>query len=260
MPADAPGFIRPDWPAPPGVTALMSTRQGGTGVAPFDTFSLKLDARDPAAPANRARWADALGAPPVWLRQVHGADVAVLAAADLGTHPTADASVTREPGLACTVMVADCLPVLFCTADGRAVGAAHAGWRGLAAGVLENTVTALCRQAIARPADVLAWLGPCIGPRQFEVGLDVLQAFGATEEAPSSRFVRRDRPDGQARWLADLPGLARDRLQRAGVPRISGGEWCTVEDASRFFSFRRDRAGGAYGSLAAGITLGRFVR
>jgi polyphenol oxidase len=260
MPANAARFIHPDWPAPPGVTALMSTRQGGTGVAPFDTFSLKLDARDPAAPANRTQWADALGAPPVWLRQVHGAEVAVLAAADLGTHPTADASVTREPGLACTVMVADCLPVLFCTADGRAVGAAHAGWRGLAAAVLENTVAALCGLVAATPADVLAWLGPCIGPRQFEVGLDVLQAFGEAADAPSSRFVRRDRPDGQARWLADLPGLARDRLQQAGVTRISGGAWCTVEDASRFFSFRRDRAGGAYGSLAAGITLGRVVR
>lgn len=255
MPAEPGDLIRPDWAAPAGVHALMSTRRGGEGRVPFDTFSLKLDPRDDAAAANRLRWAEALGATPVWLRQVHGADVAVLQAADIGSLPTADASVTRHPGVACTVMVADCLPVLLCTADGRAVGAAHAGWRGLAAGVLENTVAELCQLGDARPADVLAWLGPCIGPRQFEVGLDVLQAFGSNAETPSPRFVQRDRPDGQARWLADLPGLGRDRLQRIGVTRITGGHWCTVEDASRFFSFRRDRAGGAYGSLAAGIVI-----
>lgn len=256
MPAEDDHLIHPDWPAPPGVRALMSTRRGGSGRVPFDSFSLKLDPRDDAAAANRSQWAQALGAPPVWLRQVHGADVAVLQPGDADAQPTADASVTRHAGVACTVMVADCLPVLFCTREGRAVGAAHAGWRGLAGGVLENTVQALCREGGAEPADVLAWLGPCIGPRQFEVGLDVLQAFGRDAERPSGRFVRRDRPDGQARWLADLPGLARDRLRQIGVTHVSGGHWCTVEDESRFFSFRRDRARGAYGSLAAGIVFG----
>ena len=255
MPADDTGFIQPEWPAPPGVRALMSTRQGGSGRAPFDTFNLKLDPRDDAASANRQHWAKALGAPPVWLRQVHGAEVAVLQPGNAGAQPTADASVTRHAGVACTVMVADCLPVLFCTRDGRAVGAAHAGWRGLAGGVLENTVAALCREGQVQPSEVLAWLGPCISPRQFEVGLDVLQAFGRDADRPSDRFVRRDRPDGLARWLGDLPGLAHERLQQAGVTHISGGHWCTVEDASRFFSFRRDRASGAYGSLAASIVI-----
>jgi YfiH family protein len=265
MPAEpAPGsdtLIRPDWSAPERIRALMSTRQGGAGVPPFDSFSLKLDPRDPAAAENRRRWALALDARPVWLRQVHGAAVAVLTARNAEDAFTADASVTDQPGLACTVMVADCLPVLFCTDDGRAVGAAHAGWRGLAAGVLENTVQAL-RSLTGCPAgQVQAWLGPCIGPRQFEVGLDVLQAFGADPAMPPTLFVRRDRPDGQPRWLADLPGLARQRLAAAGVTRTSGGRWCTVEEASRFFSFRRDGVGGggggAYGSLAAGIALKR---
>ncbi|HSW07014.1 peptidoglycan editing factor PgeF, partial [Aquabacterium sp.] len=165
----------------------------------------------------------------------------------------ADASVSTTPGLACTVLVADCLPVLLCSRDGRAVGAAHAGWRGLAAGVIENTVRALCQATGCAPADLLAWLGPCIGPRQFEVGADVLQAFGARVESPDAgRFVPRARADGQMRWLANLPQLARDRMAAAGVPAVSGGTWCTVEDASRFFSFRRDRI---TGRLAAAIAL-----
>ena len=256
MLAEGRTLITPDWPAPPGVHALMSTRRGGGGRPPFDSFSLKLDPGDPAAADNRRRWAQELGAEPVWLRQVHGTEVAVLDPGHLGTLPTADASVTRHRGLACTVMVADCLPVLFCTRDGQAVGAAHAGWRGLSGGVLENTLAALQRLVDAPPSAVLAWLGPCIGPRQFEVGDDVLHAFGADPSAPGPRFVRRDRRDGQARWLADLPALARDRLHRAGVAHVSGGHWCTVEDASAFFSYRRDRASGAYGSLAAGIRIG----
>jgi hypothetical protein len=149
------------------------------------------------------------------------------------------------------VFAADCLPVLLCSDDGRAVGAAHAGWRGLAAGVLEATVAALCRQA-GRPASALqAWLGPCIGPRQFEVGADVLLAFGADpQQSADPAFVRRDRPDGQPRWLADLPTLSRRRLQAAGVRRISGGGRCTVEDASTFFSHRRDAT---LGRMAAAV-------
>jgi YfiH family protein len=255
MPPDA--WIRPEWAVPPGVHALMSTRRGGPGIAPFDSFNLARNPGDPAVDANRRAWAAALGAEPVWLNQVHGDAVVVLERLPAGTVASADASVTATPGRACCVMVADCLPVLFCSDDGRAVGAAHAGWRGLAAGVLERTLDALCDLAGCPPSQVQTWLGPCIGPRRFEVGADVLQVFDADPQSPSPLFVRRDRPDGQARWLADLPGLARQRLRHAGVQRCSGGRWCTVEDASAFFSFRRDGASGPTGRMAAGITITR---
>ena len=263
MPVALPGAIRPDWAAPAWVSALMSTREGGVSAPPFDSLNLRPatlpgDAVDePAAVAeNQRRFAAALGAEPVWLAQVHGADVVRLTRADLapdaGIH-RADASITTEPGVACVVQVADCLPVLLCDRGGRAVGAAHAGWRGLAAGVLERSVSALCDAAGVPPGHLLAWLGPCIGPRQFEVGADVLAAFGADPAAPDlARFVPRPRPDGAPRWLAHLPQLARDRLRAVGVSAVSGGTWCTVEDASRFFSFRRDRV---TGRLAAGIAL-----
>jgi len=140
--------------------------------------------------------------------------------------------------------------VLFALNDGRAVAAAHAGWRGLAAGVLEAAVDALCRGADAKPAEVQAWLGPCIGPRQFEVGADVLNAFGQDRRADKPRFVRRERPDGSMRWLADLQGLAQDRLAAAGVGAVTVTPACTVEDSSAFFSFRRD---GVTGRMAAAI-------
>jgi polyphenol oxidase len=249
--------IQPDWPAPRTVRGLMSTRRGGAGQQPFDTFNLGRDPRDPAAAANRARWARQLGAQPVWLHQVHGCAVAVLDAESVGQSPTADASVTMVPGVACTVLAADCMPVLLCVDDGRAVGAAHAGWRGLAAGVLERSVDALCHLAGCAPGDVLAWMGPCIGPRQFEVGEDVLLACAADPSAESATgFQRRDRPDGQRRWLADLPALARGRLVDAGVHRIHGGHWCTVEDPSAFFSFRRDGSGGRpSGRMAASLAI-----
>lgn len=255
MPPDGAAFgLAVDWPAPANVGALMSTRAGGVSRPPFDTLNLRppglrgAAADDPAAVLeNQRRFAEALGASPVWLDQVHGADVVRLDAprSDL---PRADASVTRVPGIACCVLVADCLPVLFCDRAGRAVGAAHAGWRGLAAGVLERTAAAVAELAGSPPGELLAWLGPCIGPRQFEVGADVLAAFAGGER----HFVHRPRPDGSDRWLADLPALARDRLAAAGVRQVSGGSWCTVEDGSRFFSFRRDRV---TGRLAAGVCL-----
>lgn len=265
MPAEPtlPDALRPAWAAPPNVVALMSTRAGGISAAPFDSLNLRPPALpgdavdDPAAVReNQRRFAAALGAQPVWLDQVHGADVVRLTAADLQPgrpHPQADASVSTEPGVACAVLVADCLPVLLCSANGRAVGAAHAGWRGLAAGVVEHTLQALCVAAGCRPDEVLAWLGACIGPQQFEVGADVLEAFGADPAAPDpARFVHRPRPDGAPRWLANLPRLARDRLQYAGVVDISGGERCTVSEPSRFFSYRRDRI---TGRMAAAIGL-----
>jgi YfiH family protein len=255
--------LRPAWEAPAHVTALMSSRQGGVSARPFDSLNLRPpqlggepvdDAM--AVAENQRRFALALGAVPVYLDQVHGADVARLGPQDLTSGQPihrADASVTSTPGLACTVLVADCLPVLLCSRNGRAVGAAHAGWRGLAAGVVEHTVQAVCDLADCAPAEVMAWLGACIGPRQFEVGADVLLAFGADPQAPDeSRFVARARTDGQMRWMANLPQLARDRLTCCGVTEVSGGSWCTVEDSSRFFSFRRDRH---TGRLAAAIAL-----
>jgi YfiH family protein len=263
VPAALPSAIRPDWPAPAAASALMSTREGGVSAPPFDSLNLRPSmlpgdaVDDPAAIAeNQARFAAALGAQPVWLAQVHGAAVVRLTRADLApgrAFHRADAAISTEPGVGCVVQVADCLPVLLCSRDGRVVGASHAGWRGLAAGVLERSVAAMCGAVGAEPDQLLAWLGPCIGPRQFEVGADVLAAFGADVAAPDpARFVARPRPDGAPRWLANLPQLARDRLRAVGVTEVSGGTWCTVEDASRFFSFRRDRV---TGRLAAGIAI-----
>jgi len=267
---DRPGLpdaIRPDWPAPAGVRALMSSRAGGVSLPPFDSLNLRPpalggeDLDEPSAVLeNQHRFAVALGAQPVWLNQVHGADVVRLSTAhvqDGAPLPRADASICTVPGIACTVLVADCLPVLLCSADGRAVGAAHAGWRGLAAGVLDNTVAALCAASGCRADQLLAWLGPCIGPRAFEVGEDVLRAFGVDPAAPAEPaapgaawFVPSPRPDGALRWRANLVGLARQRLAGLGVGQVSGGAWCTVEGGSRFFSYRREPR---TGRLAAAI-------
>jgi YfiH family protein len=257
------GAIRPAWSAPAAVSALMSGRAGGVSVAPFDGLNLRPPAlggegMDEAAAVleNQRRFTVALGAQPAWLDQVHGADVVRLTVEHLepgATLPRADASICTVPGIACTVLVADCLPVLLCSTDGRAVGAAHAGWRGLAGGVIDHTVAALCEAADCAPDQVLAWLGPCIGPRAFEVGADVLQAFGVDPAQPDQTLFRPSpRADGSLRWRADLVALARRRLAALGVGQVSGGGWCTVEGGSRFFSFRRD---GRTGRMAAGIAL-----
>jgi len=232
----------PEWQVDTRIRALMTTRAGGVSAAPFDSLNLGRSAGDDhaAVDENRRRFEAALGVPTRYLSQVHGIRVERLSHA--AQRPCeADAAITTDAGLACTVMVADCLPVLFAAPEARGVGAAHAGWRGLAAGVLEATVQALCDAAGCTPQSLSAWLGPCIGPRQFEVGAEVLEAFGP---AACRHFKPRPRPDGAARWLAGLPALARDRLQAAGVGQITGGAWCTVEDPSRFFSFRRDRVTG----------------
>ncbi|MCC7151180.1 MAG: peptidoglycan editing factor PgeF [Rubrivivax sp.] len=249
------GWLRPDWPAPAHVRALMSTRRVRPAAGGSD-FDPGRDGTLPAAAANRRQLALELGAAPVWLRQVHGAEVVRVDQWRADAAPVADAAISATRGVACVVLVADCLPVLLCDTQGRAVAAAHAGWRGLAAGVLERSVDALCEAASCPPSALLAWLGPCIGPQAFEVGADVLEAFGVDPQAAptwqaQAHFVRRDRPDGARRWLADLPALARLRLARRGVVRVSAGTDCTVHDASRFFSFRRD---GAVGRMAAAIT------
>jgi polyphenol oxidase len=255
--APVPAGLVPDWGAPAGVGAWMSTRQGGVSAAPWAGLNLGTAVGDdPAAVAeNRRRFAAATAARPVFLRQVHGCTVVELSAADAErAQPLeADAAVTTQPGVACTVQVADCLPVLLAADNGRAVAAAHAGWRGLAAGVVDAALAALCRHAGCAPADVHAWLGPCIGPQAFEVGADVLAGFQAAAlPLDQPRFAWCPRPNGEPRWLADLPGLARDRLQALGVGRVSGGDWCTVRDASSFFSFRRD---GVTGRMAAAVWL-----
>jgi len=258
-----PQALRPDWPAPAQVSALMSTRLGGVSAAPYDSLNLRpplLGGEGADQPEsifqNHRHFAQALGAVPVWLNQVHGTTVVTLTAADRQVDrdlPQADASISREPGLACTVLVADCLPVLFCSVDGQAVGAAHAGWRGLAAGVIDQTVLALCQLAGCPADQLLAWLGPCIGPQAFEVGEDVLQAFGVDPRQPDASLFRHSpRSDGSQRWRADLAGLARRRLATLGVRQLSGGTWCTVSDASRFFSFRRD---GHTGRMAAAVAV-----
>ena len=240
-----------EWVPPAGVGALMSVRAGGSSCGPY--ASLNLGERvgdDPAhVQMNRARFGRRIGVSPCWLHQVHGTRVVDAMQCLEGPPPEADASWADQPGVACTVQVADCLPVLLAARNGRAVAAAHAGWRGLAGGVVEQTLRAVCLAADCEAVDVLAWMGPCIGPHQFEVGIDVLEAFGLESR---EHFVQREHADGRARWLADLPGLARDRLQRAGIESISGGGWCTVEDGSRFFSFRRDRV---TGRMAAAIWL-----
>ena len=239
-----PDWLVPDWDAS-GVGAVMTTRRGGFSVAPYDSMNLGGNTGDNpmAVLRNRLLFTESIGATPVYLNQVHGATVVRLVAAD--AHPDvplveADASITTDFGVACAVQVADCLPVLFAAPGG--VGAAHAGWRGLAAGVLEATLLALCEAARCEPAQVHAWLGACIGPRQFEVGADVLRAFGASEDAgDSSHFKPSATPE---KWLANLPALARDRLRTSGVRSVRVGNWCTVEDRARFYSYRRDHTTG----------------
>jgi YfiH family protein len=248
--APHPDWLRPDWQAP-GVGALMSTRAGGSSRGAFESMNLRhgLGDEPQAVDRNLAQLRSVPGATPVWLQQVHGAHVVRLNARDAEDGApvhAADASVTTEPGIACAVQVADCLPVLFAAPGARAVAAAHAGWRGLSLGVVEATLAVLCEAARCEPAELHVWLGACIGPRRFEVGPDVLEAFGvdpARSESPRFRHHLR------GKWMADLAGLARDRLQAAGVQAISGGRWCTVEEPSRFFSYRRDRVTGRMAAL-----------
>ncbi len=236
-------WLVPEW-AVAGAAGVMTTRHGGFSAAPFDSMNVGVASGDNpgAVQRNRRLLAETAGVEPVYLEQVHGARAIRLGRDDAAPGAPvhrADGSVTTSFGLACTAQVADCLPVLFAAPAG--VGAAHAGWRGLAAGILEATLDLLCEAARCRPADVHAWLGACIGPRRFEVGPDVLDAFGVDPNASTLDFFR---PHAASKWMADLPGLARARLLGRGVRHVSGGRWCTVEDESRFFSFRRDRVTG----------------
>jgi len=241
-----PDRLVPDWPLPDGVRALCTTREGGVSTGACQSLNLGGHVGDDPASVriNRARLEEALGAHPVFLQQVHGTDVLALDGQTADGAP-ADACTTTERGVACTIMVADCLPVLFTDAAGRRVAAAHAGWRGLAAGVLEGTVASF--EAEGGAPMLMAWLGPCIGPDAFEVGDEVRAAFMAGSTAASQCF----RPAGHpGKWMADLAGLARQRLQAAGVTRLHGNDgseaWCTVHNPLRFFSHRRDPASGRF--------------
>lgn len=236
-----PDWIVPDWPAPANVKAVITTRAGGVSGGPFASFNLGLRAGDDprAVAANRARLRAALPQEPKWLRQVHGIGVAD---ADAITGATeADASIARGAGTVCVVMIADCVPVLFTDRAGSVVAIAHAGWRGLVGGVIENTVSALARD----PGELLAYLGPGIGPGAFEVGPDVRNAFIARVPQAAAAFA----PHVPGKWLADLFLLARQRLRRAGVESIHGGGVCTYTDAARFFSYRRDKTTGRMAAL-----------
>jgi YfiH family protein len=264
-------IISPDWPAPRGVRAAFTLRTGGVSTAPYNSLNLGAGIGDSAEAVaeNRRRVGEWLQLPsePVWLEQVHGI-VVVDVDEDVGVEPRrvrsvcaesatggtglgapavaprADACVARRTGRVCAVRVADCMPVLFAARDGSAVGAAHAGWRGLAAGVLESTIQ---RLGVA-PAQLIAWMGPAIGPAHFEVGDDVRAAFVAADAGAEGAFVANAR----GRWQCDLYALARRRLSGLGVTNVYGGGWCTHADAGRFFSYRRD---GKCGRMAALIWI-----
>ena len=234
-------LLIPDWPAPANVRALVSTRVGGVSEGPYSSLNLGDHVGDAAAAVaeNRRRFSAAAGLlqAPTWLNQIHGCDVVMAGGSE---RASADACWTAQSGVPCAILTADCLPVLFAARDGSCVAAAHAGWRGLAAGVLEATVASLP----VPPDQLMAWLGPAIGPAAFQVGDEVRAAFVATEAEDATAFIA----DGE-RWRADLFALARARLRRCGVTAIYGGGVCTVENAERFFSHRRDGVSGRFASL-----------
>jgi hypothetical protein len=243
------GWLYPDWPVPGNVRALVTTRAGGVSCGAYASLNLGAHVGDdPVAVAeNRRRLVDAANLPaePVWLSQVHGLGVARLTK-ESASGIEADAALTDTPGVVCAVLTADCLPVLFCNRAGTRVAVAHAGWRGLAGGVLEASVDAL----ETPPEDLHVWLGPAIGPTAFEVGDEVREAFVAQHATADSAFV----PSPAGRWLADLYTLARLRLAACGVRSIHGGGECTFTDTQRFYSYRRD---GDTGRLASLIWLSR---
>lgn len=243
-------WIFPDWPAPRSVHAAVTTRQGpGVSVPPFARFNLGLRSGDSleSVQSNRRalRQALALPADPRWLHQVHGTTVAELGPLPTASEPEADAAVSRIPGTVLAILTADCLPVLFCADDGAEIAAAHAGWRGLADGVLEATMAAMTTP----PRRLLAWLGPCIGEASYEVGEEVRTAFVEADAQAADAF-EPTRPD---HWRADLAMLARQRLQAAGVGWIGGGGFDTLADA-RFYSYRRE--GARSGRFASLVWLG----
>ncbi|WP_321887489.1 peptidoglycan editing factor PgeF [Paraburkholderia bannensis] len=277
-------LLHPDWDVAPRVRAIVTTRNGGVSLPPFGRWqdgagqgegegvdlpcgmNLGRASGDDLehVEANRARLLAYAGVPAAWLKQIHGPIVVdaaeALEAARAGTPLEADASVTNRPGIACTVMVADCMPVLLCDGAGRAVGAAHAGWRGLAAGVIEKTAQRVAALAGCATSELHAYLGPAIGPTAFEVGADVRDAFmthaaavdgaqraAAATEATDAAFAPR--ADVPGKYFADLGALARLRLGELGITRVSGGGMCTYTDRERFYSYRREPVTGRMAAL-----------
>lgn len=236
-------WIVPDWPAPPRVRAFVTTREGGVSAGEYGSLNLGASGGDDPrnVERNRSFVRQYLPATPKWMAQVHGTAVADLDSMEGPKIPTADAAVTSMPGTVATVLTADCMPLLFCDARGRRVAVAHAGWRGMAAGVIESTVQAMS----VPPRDVIAWMGPAIGPGAFEVGPEVRETFVAADDGAAAAF----RPGAQGKFMADLYALARGRLERAGVASIHGGGFCTRDDAGRFFSYRRAKASGRMGAF-----------
>lgn len=234
-------WIVPDWPAPAKVRALVTTRAGGVSRGPYATMNLATHVGDDAAAVaeNRRRLRAHLPDEPLWLSQVHGNGV--VRAEEAGEGAEADAAFTRRAGCVCAVLTADCLPVLLCNDAGTVVCAAHAGWRGLAGGVLE----AALRASNEPPARMLAWLGPAIGPRAFEVGPGVRDAFLDHSAEATTAFA----PKANGKWLADLYRLATQRLNALGVSHVFGGERCTFREADSFYSYRRERNTGRMASL-----------
>lgn len=233
-------LIVPDWPAPVRVRAVQTTRRGGLSKPPYDSLNLGMHVGDDAltVAANRNLLNTVVPSEPVWLEQVHGTDV--ILAERAGCAPRADACITRQANAVCTVMTADCLPVFLCDDAATVVGVAHAGWRGLADGVIEAAVRAM---AVA-PSSLMAWLGPAIGSQSFEVGAEVRETFLRHDLAAASAFT----PVAN-KYLADIYLLARQRLQALGMRRIYGGNFCTCRDADRFYSYRRDGQTGRMASL-----------
>jgi YfiH family protein len=231
----------PEWPAPRNVRSLQTTRIGGRSVAPYDSFNLGDHVGDvPQAVAhNRQRLAQLLPSEPVWLKQVHG--IAVTNADCADCLPQADAAVARQRGAVCVVMTADCLPILLCDEAGTFVGAVHAGWKSLVAGVIEAAV----KEMGVAPQNLLAWLGPAISQRAFEVGEEVRDLFVAQDAQASEAFL----PGTKGKWMADIYLLAHQRLHALGVSRVYGGEHCTYSDSARFYSYRRDGVTGRMGTF-----------
>jgi len=241
-------WLQPDWDAPAHVRAFVTTRDGGVSRGEYASMNLGLYSGDDAAHVarNRAIVRDELPSAPRWLVQVHGTAVADLDRLAQSEVATADAAVASQPGRVGVVLTADCMPLFFTDRKGSRVGVAHAGWRGMAAGVIENTVAALG----TTPKDVIAWLGPAIGPLAFEVGPEVREAFMKDDAGAAEAFrTKASPPGGPQKYLADLYALARRRLARAGVGSVTGGGFCTFTEKDRFFSYRRVQKSGRMGAF-----------
>ena len=245
--------IEPNWTVSQRIQAFCTTRQGGISKPPFNSLNLGLNAGDNFEDVlqNRSIVRSELPAEPLWLKQIHGATVSTPASRNAFSNGPfeADSAVTNIPNEVLVILAADCMPVLFTSKGGDVIGAAHAGWRGLSGGVLENTINEMIALSPGlTPSDISAWLGPAIGPSTFEVGEDVLQAFAQQgKDILSKAFIPVIGTPGK--FLADLYLLARDRLRVLGIEQITGGEFCTVSDPERFFSYRRDKVTGRFASL-----------